>query len=193
MGTKPGTTNESAPAAGSTPAAQNEAPGLTLELPVLNTAQVKASSPEAVGQLQAEGKAQADSNLAALEAAFPGEAAFVLECQKKGLDVNQAKAAKFDAVQAELAQTKLKVTELETKVAAATPASPNVSFAAGDNNPDGASSTPAAAGKLSDDQVQQEAGKIWQKHAHLATEFDTIGDFYAYYKRNPGEDYSKRR
>lgn len=154
---------------------------------------MKASSPEAVGQLQAEGKAQADSNLAALEAAFPGEPAFVLDCQKKGLDVNQAKAAKFDAVHAELTQTKLKVTELETKAAAALPAAPNVTFAAGDKNPDGTSSATSASGTLSDDQVQQEAGKVWQRNPSLATEFETLGDFYAYYKRNPGEDYSKRK
>lgn len=163
---------------------------MTLEIPVLNADQVKASSPEAVGALQQEGKAQAEANLKALQAAFPEEPAFVLECQSKGLTVDQAKAAKFDSVSAELVQSKLKVKELEEKAANKQSDKPVVTFAAGDKNPDGTAKT--AGDKTTEDEWQAKAAQVWQKNPHLATEFHTQGDFLAYYKRRPDEDYSKR-
>lgn len=191
-------TNQSGsdPAAGSSPAPQTEAGAslpLSLEIPVLNADQVKASSPEAVGQLKQEGKTEADTNLKALQAAFPGEEKFVLECQTKGLNVEQAKAAKFDAVNAELAQSKLKVAELEAKAATNQSTAPVVTFAAGDKNPDGTTKAPVAGKSATEDEWQAKAAQVWQKNPHLATEFENQGDFLAYFKRRPNEDYSKRK
>lgn len=186
--------SDSTPATGSSPAQQGEVQlSALIEIPVLNVDQVKAGSPEAVSELQKEGKAAADANLAALEAAFPNQAAWVLECQKKGLDVNQAKALKFDQTQAELAVANAKVAELEAKAANNQSTAPVVTFAAGDVDVNGKPAPQANGSKLSHDEALQAAAKVWQKYPHLATEFDNINDFVAYHKRNPNEDFSKRK
>lgn len=144
----------------------------------LSAEQMQKSNPEVVQKLQddaaAKAKAESAQALASLKAAFPDDLDFAMSAHADGLNVDQAKAKRYDDVVAKnqtlvAENAKLKTETEEIKV----------QFAGDAGEGGQASGAPSEA-------WENEAAKLWDKNEKgLQAEFaNTKTTFLAYYKNN---------
>ena len=153
------------------------------EIPLgMNVDDMKVSNKEAVLSIEDAGKQAGvdaeNERCKAIDAAFPDDPTFAAECRaKKGMTVLEAKAAKFDQVQAQNVELTKKNAELTQKAQAANPA---VEFAASDSE----AGTSADEGTVNEKDAK--SIELWNKNEKLRVAFNgNKSAFQATYRNDP--------